>query len=312
MKIAAVHKRTGNSARPNFVFSLCLIPVFAAFFLLTAHLSVANAAMTNTATVSGTPRAGTLTPAQDTESVDLIDRAPALTVTKSADVASVNAAGDPIVYTITVTNSGNTTVTAITVSDPLGTPVCSISGNATIATLAPTASDTCTFTYNATQADFDTEGGGDGDIDNTATANGTANAPGLPLSPVAVSDSGSASVTLNLNPALTVTKAGTIGGSPVNGTTDNAPVGTIVTYTYVVTNTGNQTISNVSLSDAHNGSGPNPSPNADTATLTDNLPLGGSSNPTTGDNDWDALAPGDVLTVTATYTITQNDVDTKQ
>ncbi len=62
----------------------------------------------------------------------------------------------------------------------------------------------------------------------------------------------------------------------------------------------------------HDGSGPPPTPDADGATLTDNGSTGDSTNPTTGDGVWDTLAPGDVLTVTATYTITQNDVDTKQ
>ena len=106
------------------------------------------------------------------------------------------------------------------------------------------------------------------------------------------------------NPSLTVTKSAS--------DTVNVSVGQVITYTYTITNTGNQTISAIKLSDSHDGSGPAPAPDPDTATLTDNAPTGDSNNDTTGDGEWDALAPGDVLTVTGTYTITQNDVDTQQ
>jgi len=41
-------------------------------------------------------------------------------------------------------------------------------------------------------------------------------------------------------------------------------------------------------------------------------PLGDSPNTNTGDNLWGTLAPLDVLTLTATYTVTQDDVDTLQ
>lgn len=105
-------------------------------------------------------------------------------------------------------------------------------------------------------------------------------------------------------PALSITKT-------ASDTTD-VTAGQTITYTYTITNTGNQTISAIRLSDAHGGSGTAPAPDADSATLTDNAPAGDSANATTGDGEWDALAPGDVLTVTAPYTVTQNDVDTLQ
>ena len=106
------------------------------------------------------------------------------------------------------------------------------------------------------------------------------------------------------NPSLAVTKAAS--------DTVNVSVGQVITYTYTITNTGNQTISAIKLSDSHDGSGPAPAPDPDTATLTDNAPTGDSNNDTTGDGEWDALAPGDVLTVTGTYTVTQTDMDTLQ
>ena len=69
-------------------------------------------------------------------------------------------------YTVTVTNTGNVTLTGVTVVDPLTGQ--NISG----VTLAPGASQTFNTSYTLTQADLDGAGnaGGDHDIDNTATA----------------------------------------------------------------------------------------------------------------------------------------------
>ena len=44
--------------------------------------------------------------------------APALTITKDATEASYNAVGQTIHYSITATNSGNTTLAAVTITDP--------------------------------------------------------------------------------------------------------------------------------------------------------------------------------------------------
>ena len=137
--------------------------------------------------------------------VTTITQTPAITVAKSANVASVNFPADPIIYSVLVTNSGNVTATAITVTDTITTLICPTSGNSTITTLAPGGSETCTATYPAAQSDFDTNGGGDGDIDNIATASGTAS--GTP-----VSDNDSASVTLTPNPQLTIDKTADTAG----------------------------------------------------------------------------------------------------
>jgi uncharacterized repeat protein (TIGR01451 family) len=221
---------------------------------------------------------------------------PELTVAKSASVASVDAAGDAITYTIEVSNTGNVTVSAITVSDPLGSVTCTTSGNATITSLAPGGAETCSLTYTVTQAQLDSNGGGDNDIDNTATASGTYDS-------TAVVGQGAASVTLVALPALQVTKTA--------DDTTAVTAGQTVTYTYVVSNTGNQTISGISLGDAHNGSGASPVPGNETLS-TDSGTIGDSTDVTADDGIWSALAPGDAVTFTATYTITQTDVDTRQ
>ena len=218
---------------------------------------------------------------------------PEMTVSKSPDVANVNSAGDDISYTITLTNTGVITITGIAVTDPLLPSIsCTPGSGPNPSDMAPAAVTTCTGTYTVTQADFDTNGGGDGDIDNIVTVTGTGG----------LSETASAAVTLNTNSDLAIIKT-------ANDTTQ-VVVGQVITYTYAVTNNGNQTITNVFLNDTQNGSGPTPIPTNETLT-TDNLPLSDSTDGGT-DGTWDTIAPGDIVTFTATYTVTQSDVDTLQ
>lgn len=222
----------------------------------------------------------------------------AMTIAKVPDVASVNNVGEVITYTITLTNTGATTITGITVSDPLLSGLSCVPGTgANPADLAPAAVASCTGTYSVTTADFDGNGGGDGDIDNTASATGTgAGGSG------AININDSAAVTLNVNPELTITKT-------ADDTTD-VNLNQVITYTFTVENTGNQTITNISLSDVHGGSGPGPTPSNETLT-TDVPPLLDSTDAAL-DGIWDSIAPGDIVTFTGTYTVTQSDVDTLQ
>jgi large repetitive protein len=135
-------------------------------------------------------------------------------------------------------------------------------------------------------------------IDNTAIANGTYAGQPVASNPATVSVSVVPSA-----PALLVTKTAT--------PDTNVPAGTVVTYTYTVQNSGNQVLTNISLNDVHSGSGPAPSPANETLT-TDSGTANDSTDVTANDGLWSALAPGDVITLTATYTITQSDVDTQQ
>jgi len=57
----------------------------------------------------------------DDETVDVIST-PGLNVLKVADVTFVDEAGDEIVYTYTITNTGNTTLTGLTLFDDNYTP----------------------------------------------------------------------------------------------------------------------------------------------------------------------------------------------
>ena len=86
-----------------------------------------------------------------------------------------------ISYSILVTNTGNQTLTGVSVSDPrIANLDCdpAPAGNQTTGfTLGPNGTLTCTGTYTVTQADIDDNGGGDGDIDNTATADSDQTGP---------------------------------------------------------------------------------------------------------------------------------------
>jgi large repetitive protein len=136
------------------------------------------------------------------------------------------------------------------------------------------------------------------DIDNTATAAGLYGA-----APV-ISNSSSAAVPVDATPP----------GVSVSKTADDdtdVVLGQVITYTYVVTNTGSSTLSNVSLAESHNGSGPPPVPGSELLSSDVGAP-GDSTDVTPNDGIWSVLAPGDSITMTANYTVTQSDVDTLQ
>jgi len=94
---------------------------------------------------------------------------------------------------------------------------------------------------------------------------------------------------------IRLTARGGAGGAETDGTNRNGGGGAIVTGVYAVT------------PDTHNGSDPAPVPGDETL-LTDTAPTGDSTDAAT-DGSWDVLAPGDILTFTGTYTVTQDDAE---
>lgn len=88
--------------------------------------------------------------------------------------------------------------------------------------------------------------------------------------------------------------------------TDRKP-GDTITYTYTVVNTGNVNIDDVTIDDQHTA-----------ASGTSTLPVSGetgdadnstdSTDATTNDGTWDVLAPGDRVTFSSTYLVTEADV----
>lgn len=105
------------------------------------------------------------------------------------------------------------------------------------------------------------------------------------------------------NPSLQVTKTPSVTSGVIAGQT--------ITYTYTLKNTGNVTLSNVSLADVHNAAGPAPAPSAEVISI-DVAPLNDSLDANNTPAIWDSLAPGDTISFTATYTVKQSDVDTLQ
>ena len=174
----------------------------------------------NSATVTGSDRFEHEVHSTDDASTDILR--PAIAVTKTGP-AQLHV-GDTAVYTIVVTNAGNTPLRHITVQDPK----CDASAPATTdddGTLSPGES----WTYHCSHLVAD----GDGDrILNTATADGTD-----PLEEVVHGTANHPSDILR--PAIAVTKTGPA----------NVHVGDPVVYTIVVTNPGNVPLTDVKVTD---------------------------------------------------------------
>ena len=182
--------------------------------------------------------------------------------------ALADAVGDVLHYTVTVTNTGNVTLTGVTVVDPLTGQ--NISG----VTLAPGANQTFNTSYTLTQADLDGAGhaGGDHDIDNTATA--SSNETGETQA------SSTVEVPLVYDPKIAIDKVFlNVSGGDGDALAD--AVGDVLHYTVTVTNTGNVTLTGVTVVD-----------------------------PLTGQNiSGVTLAPGANQTFNTSYTLTQADLD---
>jgi large repetitive protein len=213
---------TISTLAPATTNSTCTAP----YTVTQADVNAGSIPNTATATAPGTPNA------TSTITTPGPARAPAFTFVK-AGPASYTAAGQNVVYTFTVRNTGNVTLSNLTITDPLVPSL-----NCVIATLLPGATNTaCTATYVATQANLDA-----GQIVNTASIAGTA--PGnTPVSGTASDTTpGPARV-----PSMNVTKTETdaSGGFGAVGGTEG--------YTFTVQNTGNVTLTNLSINDPLTG-----------------------------------------------------------
>src|SRR5262245_21956207 len=242
----------------------------------------AGADLVNTATATGTGA----TPDSDDATVT-VTQAPASNITEVANDVDRgaplgDAAGDVITYTITVANTGNTTLTGDRKSDVKAKWIMRV------ADIVGNNDDNLDVgeiwrfrdTRIVTQADIDTNGGGDGTIDNTATAGSVQTGPDF--------DSDDASVPVVRTPSLDITKV----VHDVDGDT-TAPVadaaGDVVTYTITVENTGNTTLTGVTVTD----------PNADSIVRVADI---------VGNND-DNLEVGEIWGFEATRIVTQAEID---
>lgn len=217
---------------------------------------------------------------EDTETV-VGSQNPGLTLEKTSDAEEVTQAGDQITYTLTVTNTGNVTLEDVTVYDEM------LGGDLDVSpsTLLPGETGTVTGTYTVTQADIDNLAS----IDNIATATGTPpgndpDDPENPETPPVEED-----VPVKKDPAITLVK---------QADKEVLVEGETVTYTFTATNTGNLTLSNVNITDILEGISEIQYLSINGEEITD------ASNIT--------LAPADVLVATATYVVTQDDVDSNE
>ncbi|RMA58454.1 DUF7507 domain-containing protein, partial [Ulvibacter antarcticus] len=190
---------------------------------------------------------------------------------------------ETITYNFTVVNTGNVTLTNVNITDPLpgmvlvGGPI----------TLAAGSTDTATFvgTYPITQINID-----EGNVTNQATVFGT------DPSAIVVSDlSDDNSLTeddptvtvLCQNASIALIKMGELPPNPIKGTGCPTP-GDIIQYTFTVVNTGNVTLTNVNITD--------PLPGI--------VLVGGPISLDAGETD--------TTTFTASYAVTQADIDAGQ
>ncbi|MFF2350456.1 hypothetical protein ACFVVL_11795, partial [Kitasatospora sp. NPDC058115] len=231
----------------------------------------------NTATSTGTPPRGEPPVSPPADALLPAPEQPAVALVKTASTDKLTV-GEEISYTFAVTNTGNVTLKDVKVTEGTFTgsgklsPVSCPNG---AASLAPGATVLCTATYTVTQADVDA-----GSVKNTATATGTP-----PNGPPPVSPPSEVTIPAPNNPALTVVKTAS------SSRPDQLTVGETVTYTFAVKNTGNVTLKDVKVNEtAFTGSGT-------------------MSAVTCPSTEAASLAPGATVTCTATYTVTQADVD---
>lgn len=168
-----------------------------------------------------------------------------------------------ITYTYSISNNSGSAVNSLNLTASKGTVTCPGT------TVPAGGSINCSGSYTVTQADLNTGGA----IVNSATASGNNGA-------AVSSNTATASVVISQMPAITATITGSPAQPVPPATTISA--GTVITYTYTLTNTGNVTLS---------------SP----FSVTDNKSAITCSNQT-------SINPGATKTCAGTYTVTAADV----
>lgn len=230
-----------------------------------------NAAVDNTASI--TDRGNQ---ANNTASAVVDPAKPSLALVKSAKPAKIAQAGQKVVYSFAVTNTGNIAMSDIVINEgafsgtgKLGAAVCPSSP----ASLAPGAKTVCTAEYTATQADVDA-----GKVTNTAAAGGT-----TPGGTSVASNGSAAQIAAEQTPALDLVKS-----SDVKKVTR---AGQTVNYKFRLTNSGNVTLSDLAVTEGNfSGTG-------------DLSPIVCPTKP---------LAPGKSANCTATYKVTKSDLSSSK
>ncbi|MFY7907816.1 MAG: DUF7507 domain-containing protein, partial [Burkholderiaceae bacterium] len=161
-----------------------------------------------------------------------VEQAASLNIVKDASVAggTANAAGEVINYAISVQNTGNQTLTGVTVADPF------ISNLALVADAASADGELDvgeTWSYTASHVVTQAEIDAGTPIVNVATADSSQTGP----------DTDDASIAVEQAPALNIVKDASVAGGTANA------AGEVINYAISVQNTGNQTLTGVTVAD---------------------------------------------------------------
>lgn len=226
---------------------------------------IAAGRVINTATATATDSDGnTVTSNQGTATTTIETPRPGISVTKEVDKTVLTGdearAGTKLTYAISVTNTGNTTVSGLTATDTMR-----YDGNPTLdfGTIAPGKTVKIRAQHTVTQDEVDA-----GRIVNAIVVSGS-------------SMTSRDSVETSISPSSSLTVSKSVDTADIAA--DEAIAGKRLTYTITVRNSGNSTVTGVSLADELNGA-------------------------SVGELGKTTLAPGEQTTATATYSITTGDI----
>lgn len=201
---------------------------------------------------------------------------------------------DVIEYLITVENLGTVELTNVNITDNLDVYTDTTKPETTTKTLLTNGKlavgEPKTYTVYYKVSANDVKVGGQ-TLTNTATATG--NYTDSNEKPQTITGTDSADVTIADAPGVSIVKSQKVNGKEVTTNTKVVP-GDVITYTITVTNTGNIVLNNVTVTDSMTGK--------EGFTITSgSLNIG-----TLG------IAPNNVVTITATYTVKESDMQEKE
>jgi len=230
--------------------------------------------------------------------------------------------GDTVAFVVSVRNDGNVTMTnvapvldALTFNGAPHDPARLTGPGESAATLVPGAARDFTFTYALSAADIYGAAGVSDGVAGRFTATGSGPAPETRA------EAASAVATMEADPELSIVKSFVFASD--SGVAGSADVGDVVTYSYVVTNTGNVALSNVFVKDTHEageaheaifdssaytgtpGTGPGQWNVAETAPAA----FGANADENAADAVFGTLGVGGALTFTYTHAVTQAEFD---
>ncbi len=174
-------------------------------------------------------------PDTDTKVIPITQN-PLIEVVKSSTTTSITSAGQVVPYSFTVTNEGNQTLTVISVTDPnCNVAPLYVSGDTnTDSKLQVTETWVYSCSHTVTQGEIDLGG----NLSNTVTADSKESVP----------DTDTKVIPITQNPLIEVVKA--------SATTNISISGQVVPYTFTVKNKGNQTLTEIVVTDPKCDSGP--------------------------------------------------------